>query len=200
MDKNLVQSLDFVIPKKRSLYKHAVDLFMELSSKIQHRPKEVYKCSNADISSWNSFLDSYNGVNIGKDFIKTFVEYNIIRYKDYNANIRFSWLFSKKSVLEYKKTNPFVTHKEIRSNLSGIRVKATNIDNYREVYNTVRISEEKLKQEFHNTKKGLSWCMANTTLYFHCSELCRVCNCGRECKEILKENYPFIYKLRGYDE
>ena len=34
----------------------------------------------------------------------------------------------------------------------------------------------------------------------HRSPLCASCEYKEECKDILKDNYPKIYKLRGYDD
>ena len=66
--------------------------------------------------------------------------------------------------------------------------------------NTLKPVEEKFKAQFHNTKKGLPWCVANTTLYFHKSALCVSCNYRDDCKEILKTEFPKVYIIRGYGE
>ena len=65
---------------------------------------------------------------------------------------------------------------------------------------SIRPAEEQFKADYHNTKRGFLWCIANTTLYFHKSPKCATCNFKNECKELLKQEFPKIYVKRGYGE
>lgn len=59
-------------------------------------------------------------------------------------------------------------------------------------------SEEHEKERFHNTLKGLTQCVLTTTLYNHRSKLCVTCNNKDDCKKLLENNYPELYKEREY--
>jgi hypothetical protein len=63
----------------------------------------------------------------------------------------------------------------------------------------VREVEEQFKRTYVGTQRGLLWCVANTTLYFHKSTVCSGCAMKTVCRSIEKANYPKIYKLRGYE-
>lgn len=204
----MIQDVCSVKPKKRSLYRYAVDIFIFLLDKVQRRRKP-YRCNDMDVRAWNKFIDYYTerNVYIGKDFIKSFAEYGIQSWfnddctETQKHNCRFSWIFSSAAIRRYSKFGVERNVRIVRSSLKkNIKIKYKHKSLTDEMYVTLRNSEERLKSEFHNTKRGLTWCVANTTLYFHRSPLCASCEYKAECKDILKDNYPKIYKLRGYDD
>ena len=197
MDKKLVR-------KRRRLFKYAVDLFIELLEQVQKR-KIDYRCNNADSGCWDNFMDEF-GDNIGEDFIRKYTQYGIQSWfndgtvKDYSRSIRFSWIFGKKAIKRWRKfdvgTNMRIVQKNLkqRYDINTVKIE-TEIP---KLVNTVRKQEENFKAEFHNTKRGFLWCVANTTLYFHKSPKCATCKFKQDCKNILENEYPKIYLERGY--
>lgn len=197
-----------IIPKKRSLYRYAVDVFVELLNKVQDRYKP-YRCNDQDVNSWNKFVTYWENLNtfIDKDFIKKFADYGIQTWFNpsvdeiHRHSVRFSWIFGEAQIKRYRKfdakTNASIVRNCIKKE-TDLKIKDDN-NQLKSLYLTVRPLEEKFKKEFFNTKRGLSWCIANTSLYFHKSSYCASCNAKVECKDILKNNYSKIYKLRGYD-
>ena len=51
-----------IAPKKRTLYRYAVDTFGESLNKVQRRNKP-YRCNDQDVQSWNLFVEYYKDVN-----------------------------------------------------------------------------------------------------------------------------------------
>ena len=47
--------------------------------------------------------------------------------------------------------------------------------------------------------KGFVFCVGNTTMYNHKSALCGTCKNITKCKEVLKQEYPKVFKIRGYE-
>ena len=202
-----------VIPKKRTLYRYAVDEFVEMIHFLQKR-KVAYKCNDNDVSGWNKFVDYYSeqGVEIDKSFVYNFLKYGLQSWFNpsctemHKRNCRFSWVFGSEAVKRYNalnvKARASVVRKgvqnDLRQHIECCKSKTTTDASL--LYLSVRVAEENLKREYHNTKRGLAWCMANTTLFFHKSSLCASCVNKAECKNILKDNFPKIYKLRGYDK
>lgn len=195
-----------VVPKKRILYRYAVDIFIALLNQVQYRVKE-YRCNDQDVRSWNAFVEYYKNTNIGEDFIRKFAEYGIQSWfnSDMNAvqkhRCRFSWVFGSAAI---KRWNALGMEKNVKMTQiylrSEFKIKGKEIHSaLNEVYSSIRNSEERLKQRYYNRKRGLDWCVANTSLFFHKSTLCASCIHKIECKKILKINYPKIYKLRGYE-
>lgn len=196
-----------IAPKKRTLYRYAVDIFVELLNKVQKRNKP-YRCNDQDVQSWNLFVEYYKDVNIGNDFVKSYVQYGIQSWFNpdmdelQKRNCRFSWIFGTKAIERYNKfghkKNAAIVRNCIKKDFDIKTDK--KIGELKSVFLSVRRQEECFKSEFFNTKKALKWCIANTSLYYHKSSYCASCEFKVECKELLRLNYPKIYKVRGYDE
>lgn len=199
-----------VVPKKRSLYRYAVDEFVDMIHVLQKR-QVSYKCNDQDVNGWNKFVDYYTeqNIEIDKSFVYNFLKYGLQSWFNPSCtelqkrNCRFSWVFGNEAIKRYNalnmKARADVVRKGVQVDLrEHIKIKTTTDASL--VYLSVRKSEENLKQEFHNTKRGMTWCIANTSLFFHKSSLCASCIYKVDCKQILKDNFPKVYKLRGYDK
>lgn len=195
-----------VVRKRQRLFRYAVDSFIELLGQVTKR-KVNYKCNNADTECWNNFMDTFTD-SIGEEFIRKFLEYGVQSWfndgaiKDYSRQVRFSWIFGKAAIERWNKndiaTNVFITRKGLKTKYKiNLVKKKTELAT---IVTTVRSVEESFKAEYHNTKRGYLWCIANTALYFHKSSKCVTCVFKNECKELLKQEYPKIYVKRGYGE
>ena len=190
--------------KKQRLFRFAVDLFIDLLEQVTKR-KVNYKCNNADTASWNSFVDTF-GDNIGEEFVRKFTEYGIQSWfnpgaqRDYSRAVRFSWIFGSAAIKRWNalsaETRTWVVRNSLKTDHKINTLKRTT--RVPELVIKLRPVEEKFKSEFHNTNRGLLWCVANTTLFHHRSSHCTTCKFKENCKEILKSEYPNIYIARGY--
>ena len=190
--------------KKQRLFRFAVDLFIDLLEQVTKR-KVNYKCNNADTASWNSFVDTF-GDNIGEEFVRKFTEYGIQSWfnpgaqRDYSRAVRFSWIFGSAAIKRWNalsaETRTWVVRNSLKTDHKINTLKRTT--RVLELVIKLRPVEEKFKSEFHNTNRGLLWCVANTTLFHHRSSHCTTCKFKENCKEILKSEYPKIYIARGY--
>ena len=190
--------------KKQRLFRFAVDLFIDLLEQVTKR-KVNYKCNNADTASWNSFVDTF-GDNIGEEFVRKFTEYGIQSWfnpgaqRDYSRAVRFSWIFGSAAIKRWNalsaETRTWVVRNSLKTDHKINTLKRTT--RVPELVIKLRPVEEKFKSEFHNTNRGLLWCVANTTLFHHRSSHCTTCKFKENCKEILKSEYPKIYIARGY--
>lgn len=193
-----------VVRRRQRLFRYAVDIFIELLEQVTKR-KVNYKCNNADTACWGNFMDTFSDF-IGEDFIRKFAEYGIQSWfnsgarKDYSREVRFNWVFGKQAISRWNKLGAATNAKIVSKNLKqkykiNVVKKKTDLS---KIVVAVRPIEEKFKAEFHNTKRGFMWCVANTTLYFHKSAKCATCDFKGECKELLKNEYPKIFIKRGY--
>ena len=190
--------------KKQRLFRFAVDLFIDLLEQVTNRNVN-YKCNNADTASWNSFVDTF-GDNIGEEFVRKFTEYGIQSWfnpgaqRDYSRAVRFSWIFGSAAIKRWNalsaETRTWVVRNSLKTDHKINTLKRTT--RVPELVIKLRPVEEKFKSEFHNTNRGLLWCVANTTLFHHRSSHCTTCKFKENCKEILKSEYPKIYIARGY--
>lgn len=190
--------------KKQRLFRFAVDLFIDLLEQVTKR-KVNYKCNNADTASWNSFVETF-GDNIGEEFVRKFTEYGIQSWfnpgaqRDYSRAVRFSWIFGSAAIKRWNalsaETRTWVVRNSLKTDYDINTLKRTSL--IPELVVKLRPIEEKFKSEFHNTNRGLLWCVANTTLFHHRSPHCATCKFKENCKEILKSEYNKIYIARGY--
>lgn len=193
----------------RRLYKFSVDLFLEYLSKVQGKRMRVYRCNDNDVNSWNYFCKFFQEkkVAITEEFIRKFVEYGMHSWfnKDvgytYQKNVRFSWIFGSGAIKRWYKLPPsarqYYVNSELKKNYN-VKRKKTSSPLLSKLLDRVRPIEERFKQEYLNTPRGLLWCTANTTLFLHKSPTCTICEFKDECKENLRRNMPNVYKLRGY--
>lgn len=185
------------------MFRYAVDTFIELIEQVTKRRKN-YQCNASDRGSFDNFLEKYP--NVDKEYLRKFIEYGVQSWfndsvKNDVSRIRFTWIFGANAIKRWN-ANSVSTNVRITRNClkKKHKINLTKVNsNLSSVFNTVRLSEEKQKAECFNSKRGLDWCIANTTLFFHKSSYCIICNFRTECKEILKQQYKKIYKLRGYE-
>lgn len=192
--------------KRQRLFRYAVDLFIDLLQQVTKR-KVNYRCNDADVASWNHFMDKY-GDRIGEEFVRKFAQYGIQSWfndgtdVDYSRSVRFNWIFGKSAIERWNKfdiaTNVHITRIGLKTNNNINTIKRkTSIP---ELVLSIRPVEEEFKEKYHNQNRGFVWCIANTTLYHHKSSLCVQCIYKTECKKLLKQEYPKIYLKRGYGQ
>lgn len=192
----------------RRLYKYAVDLFVEMLNQVQKRTKP-YRCNDNDNDAWNIWVDYHkkNKIPVTEEYIRKFIEYGLHSWfnKDISytqqMNVRFSWVFGFKAIERWNlmpaKGRQYFVQTELKKN-NDLKIKKGASTRLTELLKKVRPIEERFKNEYLNTPRGLLWCKANTTLYNHKSSACTICENKEECKELLRLNMPSVYKLRGY--
>jgi hypothetical protein len=57
-------------------------------------------------------------------------------------------------------------------------------------------SSKRIRKVFHNTDKGFATCIEMTTLFDPTDTSCTECIFRSDCKELLRVNYPNLYKER----
>lgn len=97
-----------------------------------------------------------------------------------NRNQNFDWTISESKFLKKNKIS-----------ISQIKNFFKESD-----YNVVNKFEEIEKKRFFATDKGFLNCIEKTTLYNNKSGLCLSCNFKDDCKKLLSNNYPVLYKNR----
>lgn len=157
----------------------------------------------------------------GEDLIKGYLEYAFGKYagrkNHYGAKNSFpiTWIVSKKLFDEYinstsgkkwfvkslyskeQKKNTHTDKKILIKTKKKIQVENENKTN---MIKSLSEFEEKEKQRFYDSIKGLYWCIDFTTLFNPKSKFCNECKNREKCKKILLDNYPNLYKKRITNE
>ncbi len=189
--------------RKRRLFRYSVDAFLDVLGQVTGRKDIPYRCSQADKRAWETFVERF-GDGIGETFIDEFVRFgaqswfNSRTEKDYSRTVRYGWIFGKSGIGRWERFSGETRRRMVRKELNGKLSGAAYGGCLTKLLNTVRPVEESFKAEYHNTSRGLMWCVANTSLYFHKSRHCLSCDYKRNCMDILEREYPKLYKSRGY--
>lgn len=144
-------------------------------------------------------------LSIGKQFIFDYLTFQFNYWSELDQ-VKFGFKFSINKVfskvaltrfLEKKQSfNWYLAKEALRSkglSESILFNTSTLVD-----HNLINEFEEREKLRFHNQDVGIVHCTEHTTLYNGDSELCRTCRFSTLCKKILKQQYKFIYRKRGY--
>ena len=149
-------------------------------------------------------------VNVSKqsranpDFLIAFFEFQFSHYSGvqtkYGKNqIMFNWVIGPKAIERFEKRTISkrwlvrLKNKEIGLSLKEALKPVKIIKSYE---NKIYDFEEKEKQRFYNTPKGLLYCLTTTTLYNPMSKLCNECNNKEDCLKVLENEYPKLYNKR----
>lgn len=136
----------------------------------------------------------YNESSIGENFLNNFFIFQFNYWKDKETNLtpKLNWFIGKSAIERYfsieniEKSNYFVA------------LNTSKIENYKQKEEEDYSYKIELRKKRHNTKQGLLFCLEHTDLYIKCLP-CITCIHKEECKKLLKENYPLLWKRRLND-
>lgn len=150
----------------------------------------------------NKLDQNYSIASIGIDFLVRYFLFQFYYWKgkDIKRNIQIEWIIGKKA-LERFKVNGFnekfeyFINKENTIDFSPVYHKFAQ-QYYQPNFNEESKKERAEKLRFFNTQDGLANCLENTSLYNPDSDICIECKFKEDCKELLRENYYKLYKMR----
>lgn len=167
------------------------------------------------------YLEKGRGLeSIGVDWLVDFIELSFhwwYKKKDRlhelhgHTSIKLNWIIGISAMDRYEKMGDrrnlaMYLQTRIRKDVGlGVRRKLNRIstesirDNQAWLL-LAETAEEEEKKRLYNKPEGLFWCKANTTLFNHVSTLCAACYNRTRCKELLKKEFPKLYRLRGYEQ
>lgn len=149
--------------------------------------------------SINNFLKciekAYNIHSIGENWLRHYFRFQFDYWldKEIDRRITLQWILGKKAFDRYQKVDNWEqVNYHIEKNTSFIifeNEKDNQENNYENQQRLLHLNED----------IGLLWCIDHTSLYDKCSA-CFRCKFKAECKELLKMNYPNLYKIRGLND
>ena len=162
---------------------------------LSKTPKTVQLCTN-----FFSFLQKKPSFHsFGVDFLSRYLsfQYNYwkgLDIKSFDGKLNFSFVYGPKAYERFKSRNIDFDYQLGLGSFSATHINVLLIKLKKEQTNY----QNPIKMMFHNTDRGFSTCLEQTTLYNHKEKSCSTCNFADDCKEILKKKYVNIYKERGY--
>lgn len=195
-----------------------IGLLLELYCQYYARLKNVKtykkKFSNNNISQVSKFIDYVNvrigDENYGEKFIGDFLTFSFGSYSGRKDNygrentFPLSWIISRTKLDEFLTSNyrkKYVLRKKMNENRELGEIKSTKQKedenkHKKDFILKVNTLEERDKERFLNTNKGFVYCSTTTTLINPASDICNQCKYSVECKNLLREEYSKIFKVR----
>ena len=186
-----------------------VDFYTYFYKKRFNSLNYKYKPSEKAEKTINSFIKlvdkHYNLKLVGKNFLWDFFLYGFNYWRDaklqaFHGQFRIELIIGKKAFdrwYQNERDDHWVVEKSEIIRLYGF-IKSDLIKPEKIIYTGEH--EIIIKKLHYNTQLGFFHCLNNTTLYNHKHTCCITCNFKNDCKKLLKENLPQIYKLRGYEK
>ena len=132
----------------------------------------------------------YNLMSIGKNFLEIFIlfQFEYWKEKETKRHPTLNWFIGKKAIERFEAVEDW------DNKIYWILVNLEQLKPY-ELPQEPDNYENELRKKYLNTEQGLLFCLKNTTLYNGCI-WCVMCKVKEECKLLLKENYPNLWKKR----
>jgi len=142
----------------------------------------------------------------GFDYLFNYFAFQFEYWRDKETQIKsfyLSWFLGNKAFDRWKNKNEnyyyfceegILKEYKINKNLLSSLILSTQKD-----FIQLKTYIEIEKQRYYNEDKGFNHCLISTDLYNHRSTLCLTCKFKVDCKQTLKQIYPFIYEKRGYN-
>lgn len=145
------------------------------------------------------------GSEISVEFLYRYLAFQFLYWEGLNLTqvntISFSHIFGLKAVTRFKERDQDYDWQLFNTDLSK-KLKIDKADYYKYLnYSPYQTKfnqnyNDPIRRKYHNTDRGYSTCIDLTTLYNDKDVSCQSCNFNIECKEMLKLNYPKLYKSR----
>lgn len=142
--------------------------------------------------------EKYGEESIGINFLVSYFEFQFEYWMDKATQRRISlnWIIGKKAFQRWididddELSNYFAC-----KNVGNVFVKYKEKHTLAIDYNTETSFEKKEKLKYYNTEEGFINCIRTTTLF--CKSItCFQCRFKKDCKAILKKQFPNIYERR----
>lgn len=186
-----------------------ISFFKYFNSKISGTSQD-YEASESEKQTVRKFIyalsDDIAIQSIGFDWLFHYFCFQFSYWNDldtgYSKRIQMTWVLGQKAYERYKDRRDdfrflnemFAIEKDIsKSELKEI----TDVEVERD-YRDLHAVEDVERGRYHNELEGFAHCVLTTTLHNSNSEWCQTCEFAEECKQALRQEYPKIYRERGY--
>lgn len=182
-------------------------LYQQISLKSHYRFFPTYS-DKIQICRFIKWVRVNKRTHANIDFLIAYFEFQFSHYEGvktkYGKNqIMFNWIIGTKAILRFEQRKVSerwlvrLKNKNVGLNLKKVLEK---FDKPEKLYvNKLYEFEEKEKNRYYNTPKGIMYCLTVTTLFNPISTVCLNCINKKDCKVILKENFPKLFTLRNID-
>lgn len=186
-----------------------IEAYEVFSRKIHKIPQFVFEPSQRELKQIENFIalleKKYDKNSIGRIFLFNFMALSYDHYStlDHQAKKRIplNWIVGKKALDRWVKRvedDLYHSQKYVAENGIHIGLIGAGTERRSDDVTSIKKHEEEEKLRFYNKPRGMVNCIETTTLYNHRSLNCISCIYRKECKNMLKINYPKLYIARGY--
>lgn len=144
----------------------------------------------------------YHISSLGEDFLWNYLIYQFsywdgVILQSFDKKFKFSFIFGKKSCERYFERNIEYDWQLLSNKLTSLLSKKDFLKIISKKKETEAFNSESIyRRRFLNKEDGLSHCLLYTSLFDPLDPCCQICNNTKDCKELLRMNYPNIHKER----
>lgn len=144
----------------------------------------------------------YHISSLGEDFLWNYLTFQFtywdgVTLKSFDRKMKFSFIFGKKACERFLERDSDFDWQYLNNKIATICSK----NDFRKLIKTKEVeeafdSEAIYRRRFLNKEDGLSHCLLYTSLFNPLDPCCQICNNTKDCKELLRMNYPNIHRER----
>lgn len=195
------------------MYKLICELYQEFFRQISLNKNYIYipdssgnKKDQYLIVMFIKFLNKNYNQQVDMNFLIDYFKFQFSHYagtvnSKYGRNsIMIHWIIGPKAIKRWKERDvrkkyivKIKLKKEVEINLKNVFKINNNND---KIFNKIYDYEERDKERFFNEDIAFNYCLMLTTLFNPKSKFCSGCRFKENCKKVLRENHPNIYKNR----
>lgn len=144
----------------------------------------------------------YHISSLGEDFLWNYLIYQFsywdgVILQSFDKKFKFSFIFGKKSYERYFERNQEYDWQLLSNKITSLLSKKDFLKIISKKKETEAFNSESIyRRRFLNKEDGLSHCLLYTSLFNPLDPCCQICNNTKDCKELLRMNYPNIHKER----
>lgn len=144
----------------------------------------------------------YHISSLGEDFLWNYLVFQFTYWdgvvlQSFDKKFKFSFVFGKKAYERFFDRDSDFDWQYLNNKIATVCSKSSfrkliKTKELQEVFN----SESIYRRRFLNKEDGLSHCLLYTSLFNPSDPCCQICDNTKDCKELLRMNYPNIHKER----
>ena len=171
------------------------------SKKYQFKPSE--KASKSIQKFLNRLNERYNLNTLGFNFLWKYFNFQFMYWEELTieafwGKMQVEFIIGDKAFQRYLDRDTefdFILEQENNNFAKKYGIRLSDLKKIKNNHEHLKVDLH-IKKKFYNTERGFDACIQFTTLFNPKHSICLTCNYKKECKELLRVNYPKIYESR----
>jgi hypothetical protein len=153
-------------------------------------------------SFFSSLEKKYFLSSLGQDFLWQYVIFQFdywskLTLRSFDRRMKFSFIFGKKALARYLERDQEYDWQWMEGKIAHTLSLKEYKDTFEEkTLHKASIIDTSYRKRFFELEDNIAYCLLYTSLYDPNDTCCNMCHQIDNCKELLRTNYPHLYKVR----